>query len=46
MDQVIADRHDANSDLFRAYFDKPEFRDLMINAVIESLYQQLRGQTA
>lgn len=46
MDALIIDRQDANETLFRAYFDKPEFRDLMNNAVITALYQQLRAETA
>ena len=46
MDAVIADRHGANDELFRAYFDKPEFRELMVDAIIEALYSQLRRETA
>ena len=46
MDIVIADRHGANDELFRAYFDKPDFRDLMVEAIITTLYHQLREQTA
>ena len=33
---MIADRHGANDELFRAYFDKPEFRELMVDAIIEA----------
>lgn len=46
MDIIIAERHDANDELFRAYFDKPDFRDLVATAITTDLYRQLREQTA
>lgn len=46
MDELIVDRHGANDELFRAYFDKPDFRDLMVEALVGGLYEQLRGESA
>ena len=46
MDAAIINRHDANDTLLRAYFDKPEFQELMVEAVIKALYQQLRQASA
>ena len=43
MDELIGDRHGANDELFRAYFDKPDFRDLMVEALVGGLYEQLRA---
>ena len=46
MDRLIVDRHGANDELFRAYFDKPEFRELMMDALIKGLYDQIRTEGA
>lgn len=41
-DQVI-ERNDANMTLFNAFFDKPEFAELMIQAVAKSLYTKFNS---
>ena len=46
MDIIIAQRHNANDELFRAYFDKPDFGDHVATAITTDLYHQLREQTA
>ena len=43
MDRLIYERHGANDELLKAYFDKPEFKELMSQAVIRNLYDRLRG---
>ena len=43
MDQLIIERHDANSELLAAYFDKTDFKHMMIQAIIKDLYTQLRA---
>jgi len=42
IDQLIVGRHEANDELFRAYFDKPDFKQLMADALVKNLYDQLR----
>ena len=43
LDQLIIERHDANSELLAAYFDKPDFKPMMVRAIIKDLYTQLRA---
>jgi type I restriction enzyme R subunit len=38
----IVDRHEANDVLFRAFFDKPEFRDLMVDWLAKKVYRDVR----
>ena len=42
MDRLIFERHTANDDLLRAYFDKPEFKEMMSAVIVEKLYERLR----
>ncbi len=46
MDELIVNRHGANDELFRAYFDKPEFKNLMNDAIVKGLYDKLREGAA
>ena len=43
MDRLIFERHTANDDLLRAYFDKPEFKEMMSTVIVEKLYERLRA---
>ena len=43
MDRLIFERHTANDDLLRAYFDKPEFKEMMSSVIVEKLYERLRA---
>lgn len=46
MDELIANRHNANDELFRAYFDKPEFKSLMAETMVKALYEKLRDKAS
>lgn len=46
LDGIIVDRHGANDELFRAYFDKPEFKEMMADYLLRSLYERLRSEPA
>lgn len=39
--ELIVSRHEGNDALLRAYFDKPEFKDLVAESLVEALYKQL-----
>ena len=43
MDRLIFDRHLANDELLRAYFDKPEFKEMMSAVIVGKLYEKLRA---
>jgi type I restriction enzyme R subunit len=43
VEDKIVDRQQANDTLFQAYFDKPEFRDLMVDWLTKTLYDGIRG---
>lgn len=42
MDALFVDRHAANGDLFKAYFDNPEFRSMIHAAVLPAVYATAR----
>lgn len=39
----IVDRQQSHDALFQAYFDKPEFRNLMLDWLTKTLYDGIRG---
>ena len=42
MDELIVNRHGAHDELFRAYSDKTEFKNSMVESLVKSLYENLR----
>jgi type I restriction enzyme R subunit len=46
IEQAIVDRHQANGELFEAYFGSDERRELVDDFLIRSLYATIRGERA
>jgi hypothetical protein len=44
VDEGVVERNESNATLFSAYFDKPEFREKMVEWLTEVLYTELRTQ--
>lgn len=44
LEDKIVDRHEANGELFSAYFDKPEFREQMVAWLTRKLYDGIRRE--
>ena len=44
-DAAIIERHEANTDLFNAYFEKPGFRDAFITFLAQA-YPEIRAESA
>jgi len=44
IEEIIIDRHDSNESLFQAFFDKPDFRDLLVKYLVENSYKRIRDE--
>ena len=44
IEDKIIDRHGANDVLFQAFFDRPDFRDLLMKMLVENSYNRVRGE--
>ena len=45
-ENVVMDRHSANDDLFRMFFDKPEFKDALTAWARHEVFTKIRGDAA
>ncbi len=43
LEGMIIDRQEANEELLKAFFDKPEFRNLVVNWMTETLYMTINA---
>ena len=44
IEEIIIDRHDSNESLFQAFFDKPDFRELLVKYLVENSYKKIRDE--
>ena len=44
IEDKIIDRHEANDVLFQAFFDKPDFRELLLKMLVENSYKRIRDE--